>query len=147
LSGFDDEIYRDELLDHYYSSPRRGRLEQPDVAFEDENPLCGDRVRVEVKLANGTIEDIRFDGDGCVISQASASLLCEKAVGKRVEEVNRWGVKEVLQFLGIQLTPVRLRCALLPLKVLQVALAIPEKKGWSSAESPRSDSDEPRCAH
>lgn len=138
MSGFDDDIYRDELLDHYYSSPRRGHLERPDVTFEDENPLCGDRVRVEVKLQDDTIADIRFDGDGCVISQASASLVCEEAAGKSIEEVKQWDVKKVLQLIGIQLTPVRLRCALLPLKVLQAALAIPpEKRGQS--EVARSD--------
>lgn len=147
MSGFDDDIYRDELLDHYYSSPRRGHLEQPDVVFEDENPLCGDRVRVELKLDDDTIADIRFDGDGCVISQASASLVCEEAAGKPVSEVQKWDTKKVLDLIGIQLTPVRLRCALLPLKVLQAALAIPPEQRAETVRPREADDSGPRCAH
>ena len=147
MSAWDEDVYAEELLDHYYSSPRRGHLEDPDVVFEDENPLCGDRVRVEVKFDNDRIADIRFDGEGCVISQASASLVCEEAAGKRREEVRQWDLKKVLDLIGIELTPVRMRCALLPLKVLQAALAA-RVRGGTAAESPSpKDGKGPTCAH
>ena len=147
MSAWDEDVYAEELLDHYYSSPRRGHLEDPDVVFEDENPLCGDRVRVEVKFDDDRIADIRFDGEGCVISQASASLVCEEAAGKPREEVRQWDLKKVLDLIGIELTPVRMRCALLPLKVLQAALAA-RVRGGTAAESPSpKDGKGPTCAH
>lgn len=146
MSAWDEDVYAEELLDHYYSSPRRGHLEDPDVVFEDENPLCGDRVRVEVKFDDDRIADIRFDGEGCVISQASASLVCEEAAGKPREEVRQWDLKKVLDLIGIELTPVRMRCALLPLKVLQAALAARVRGGTAESPSPK-DGKGPTCAH
>lgn len=118
-----DDFYREEILDHYQSSPHRGQLEKAEASFEDDNPFCGDRVRMDVHVDDGqSIGAVRFDGHGCVISQATASMLCEHAVGKSLDEVCQWDKDEVLDLLGISLTPVRLKCALLSLKVLQAAI-------------------------
>jgi nitrogen fixation NifU-like protein len=118
-----DELYRDEILDHYRSPRHRGALPVPDATFQDDNPLCGDVIRMDVRLAeDGRIAEVRFGGDGCAISQATASMLCDEAAGKLPSEVTAWDKQTVLDLLGIPLTPVRLKCALLPLKVLQAAL-------------------------
>lgn len=123
LSGM-EELYRDFILDHYRSPRNAGTLEQPDATFEDNNPLCGDRIRMDLKLRDGIIEDIKFKGRGCAISQASASLLTESVKGKTVAEVARIGKEEVLENLGIQISAARLKCALLGLKVLKEALSL-----------------------
>jgi nitrogen fixation NifU-like protein len=118
-----DDMYREEILDHYHSAAHRGRLPHADTTFEDDNPLCGDRVRMDVRLAeDGTIAEVRFCGEGCAISQATASMLCEEANGKSPSVVTGWEKEKVLELLRISLTPLRLKCALLPLKVLQGAL-------------------------
>jgi nitrogen fixation NifU-like protein len=118
-----DDLYREEILDHYHSHAHRGRLPDASATFEDDNPLCGDRVRMDVRIADdGSIAEVRFSGEGCAISQATASMLCECVEGKRIPEVSNWDKQQVLELLGISLTPVRLKCALLPLKVLQAAL-------------------------
>ena len=118
-----DDLYREEILDHYRSPRHRGRLPHADTTFEDDNPLCGDRVRMDVRFAaDGSIAEVRFCGEGCAISQATASMLCEEVEGKTVQEVTNWDKQKTLELLGISLTPLRLKCALLPLKVLQAAL-------------------------
>ena len=118
-----DELYREEILDHYRSTRHRGRLIDRDATFEDDNPLCGDRVRMDVQLAgDGSIRQARFSGDGCAICQAMASMLCAEVAGKAVQDVTSWDKQKVLDLLGTSLTPLRLKCALLPLKVLQAAL-------------------------
>lgn len=123
LSGM-EELYRDFILDHYRSPRNAGTLEEPDATFEDNNPLCGDKIRMDIKLRDGVIEDIKFKGRGCAISQASASLLTESVKGKTVAEVARIGKEEVLENLGIQISAARLKCALLGLKVLKEALSL-----------------------
>ena len=118
-----DNIYTDDILDHYRSKRHRGQLENADATFEDDNPLCGDRVRVDVRFKpDGSIAEARFCGEGCAISQATASMLCETVAGKAGTEVTGWDKHAVLDLLGIPLTPLRLKCALLPLKVLQAAI-------------------------
>lgn len=118
-----DDFYREEILDHYRSSAHRGRLEGADASSEGDNPLCGDQVSIDLNFTDdGSIEEVRFTGGGCAISLATASMLCEHATGKNPDEVRRWDRQEVLKLLGISLTPVRLKCALLPLKVLQAAI-------------------------
>lgn len=123
FSGVDD-LYRDFILDHYRHPRNAGTLENPDVTFEDNNPLCGDRIRMDVRIAGDRIDDIRFAGRGCAISQASASLLTEAVKGKTVAEVQQLSDDAVLENLGISISPVRLKCALLGIKVLKSALAL-----------------------
>lgn len=117
-----DNIYCEEILDHYRCPRLRGCLSEANASFEDDNPLCGDRVRMEVRCDDGKLTDVRFSGQGCAISQATASMLCENAIGCPLAEVTRWDKQKVLELLGIHLTPIRLKCALLPLKVLQAAI-------------------------
>jgi len=123
LTGM-DELYRDFILDHYRNPRNAGKLEAPDATFEDNNPLCGDKIRVDIKLRDGVVDDIKFSGRGCAISQASASLLTESVKGKSLAEVARIGKEDVLENLGIAISAARLKCALLGLKVLKQALAI-----------------------
>jgi len=119
-----DELYRDFILDHYRNPRNAGTLEAPDATFEDTNPLCGDKIRMDVKLHDGVVSEVKFRGRGCAISQASASLLTEEVKGKTLAEVNRLGKEDVLANLGINISPTRLKCALLGLKVLKQALAL-----------------------
>ena len=118
-----EELYRDFILDHYRNPRNAGTLEGADASFEDNNPLCGDKIRMDLRLRNGIIEDIRFAGRGCAISQASASLLTEAVKGKSVKEVEKLSKEDILENLGISISPARLKCALLGLKVLKHALA------------------------
>jgi nitrogen fixation protein NifU and related proteins len=118
-----DELYRDFILDHYRHPRNAGTLENPDATFEDNNPLCGDKIRMDLRIRDGIVEDVKFSGRGCAISQASASLLTEQIKGKPVDQVTRLGKEDVLENLGITISAARLKCALLGLKVLTQALA------------------------
>ena len=121
MSGW-EEMYRENILDHYQHPRHHGTLEAPDVSYEDANPLCGDRLRMDFKIADGRIAEVAFSGHGCSISQASASMLCEKVAGGSLEEVKKISREDVLEMLGIQLGPVRLKCALLALKTLKAGI-------------------------
>jgi nitrogen fixation NifU-like protein len=115
------DIYKDIILD-YYRNPRNfGDLEQPDVRAKDSNPLCGDIIEMQLKIIDGKVDDIRFKGKGCAISQASASMLTEVAKGKTLDHVKAMDKGDVLQLLGIDPGPTRIKCALLGLKVLKLA--------------------------
>lgn len=117
-----DDLYRQDILDHSQSPRNFGTLDHPDISAEDSNPLCGDKIRIDLRVANGVVEDVRFTGVGCSISRAAASMLTEEIKGKTLEEVKRIGRDEVLEMLGIELGPVRLKCALLALKTLKVGV-------------------------
>ena len=121
MSGSED-LYRDNILDHYKHPRNRGTLDHPDITYEDSNPLCGDRLRIDLNVKDGRIEAIRFSGVGCSISQAAASMLCEELEGKTLEEVKQLSRDDVLEMLGIELGPVRLKCALLGLKTLKAGV-------------------------
>ena len=116
----DDQFYREYILDHYKNPRNYGRLEHPDISHEEDNPLCGDVVGMDFRVKDGVIEDVRFHGRGCAISQASASLLTERLKGLALDEAKKIDKNDVLGELGIQISPARIKCALLPLKVLKV---------------------------
>ncbi|HET7225454.1 MAG TPA: SUF system NifU family Fe-S cluster assembly protein [Candidatus Eisenbacteria bacterium] len=117
-----DELYREEILDHYRNPRHHGTLPQPDITYQDSNPLCGDQLRMDLNVKDGVIQDIRFSGHGCSISQASASMLCDRIVGRSLDEVKKLTREDVLDMLGIELGPVRLKCALLALKTLKAGV-------------------------
>ncbi|MDQ4045676.1 MAG: SUF system NifU family Fe-S cluster assembly protein [Chloroflexota bacterium] len=117
-----DSIYREIILDHYQNPRNRGTLDPNDYSYEDNNPLCGDEVRIDVRVRDDAIDEIAFSGQGCAISQASASILMEIVDGKTLEEVKAIDKEELLDELGVDLSPARLKCALLSLKVLKAAL-------------------------
>jgi nitrogen fixation NifU-like protein len=115
-----DDLYREVIIEHYKSPQYRGELDPHDYSFEDENPLCGDHLRIDLRVdEQGMVKEAAFSGHGCAISQASADLLLESIVGKSVEEIKHMTKEDVLDLLGIELGPVRLKCALLSLKVLK----------------------------
>ncbi len=113
------DLYMENILDHYENPRNKGRLEHPDISHEEDNPVCGDRIRIDLKVDDGVITDARFDGRGCSISQAAASMLIEDIVGKPLDEVKGYDKAHVLDLLGIPIGPVRMKCALLSLKVLK----------------------------
>ena len=115
-----DDLYREVIIDRYKNPQFRGSTNPHDISFEDDNPLCGDHIRVELKLdEEGKVQAASFDGHGCAISQASADLLMENIHGKSLDEVKALNKEDLLDLLGIELGPVRLKCALLSLKVLK----------------------------
>ncbi len=119
-----EDLYRENLLDHYENPRHHGTLEHPDISHEESNPLCGDQIRVDVRLSeDGTrIAEVAFSGDGCIISQASASMLMEDVAGKSVADVQKLDRQDVLDLVGVPLTAARVKCALLGLKVLKAGL-------------------------
>ena len=118
-----DDLYRDQIIDRYKNPQYRGHLDPHDIRFEDDNPLCGDHIEVTLRVdADGKVTEAAFDGKGCAISQASADLLMETVIGKNIEEVKTLNKQDVLDLLGIDLGPVRLKCALLSLKVLKAGV-------------------------
>lgn len=116
----DDQFYREHILDHYKNPRNFGHLDHADIAHEEVNPLCGDVIGMEFAVKQGVIEDVRFHGRGCAISQASASLLTERLKGMTLEDARKLGKDDVVEQLGIEISAARLKCALLSLKVLKV---------------------------
>ena len=123
MSGFDD-LYRENILDHYKNPRNHGRIEDAGASAEGMNPLCGDEVTITVAFAEDgeTIGDVKFEGRGCAISQASTSMLTELIKGRKAADVLAFDKDELLEEVGIPLTPVRLKCAILGLHTLKVAL-------------------------
>jgi nitrogen fixation protein NifU and related proteins len=120
------ELYQEHILDHYEDPFHRGTLPAATHSHEEKNPLCGDVVRIDLRLdENGKIADCYFSGDGCVISQASASMLLEEMLGKTVDEIKHFSAQDMLELYGARLTPNRQKCCLLSWKVLQSAVHSP----------------------
>lgn len=117
-----DDIYREIILDHYKNPRNRGTLDPHDFSYEDVNPLCGDEVRIDVRVENDHIAEIAFSGRGCAVSQASASILTEMVEGLPLDEVKAITKDDLLDEIGIPVSPARLKCALLSLKVLKAGL-------------------------
>ncbi len=118
-----DDLYREVIIEHYKNPSYKGTLDPHDISFEDENPLCGDHIRIDLRIDQaGIITEAAFSGHGCAISLASADLLLETVVGKDVEDVKKFSKEQLLELLGIELGPVRLKCALLPLKILKAGV-------------------------
>ena len=128
-----DDFYRDFILDHYRNPRNFGHLETPSASAEDLNPLCGDQIRVELEVSDGVVKDVRWKGKGCAISQASASMLSETVKGMKVEDVAKLSKEVVLENVGIGISPTRMKCAMLGLRVLKSA-AIGEIAGWPDEE-------------
>ena len=118
-----DDLYREVIIEHYKNPSYKGKLDPHDISVADNNPLCGDHIQIDLRVdADGKVAEARFDGHGCAISQASADLLVESIIGKPLEEVKQLNKDSVLEMLGIDLGPVRLKCALLSLKVLKAGV-------------------------
>ena len=115
-----DDLYREMILDHYHNPRNKVALNPANIDYEEDNPVCGDVVHITLRTdEKGIVTEVGWDGDGCAISQASASMLYETLVGKHLEEIREISKEEILEMLGIELGPVRLKCALLSLKVLK----------------------------
>ena len=117
------DMYQEHILDHYEDPYHRGVLAHPTLEYHDYNPLCGDEVRVQACLdAQGRLAEAWFEGQGCVISQASASMLMQAVEGKTLAEIKQMDRQEMLDLLGISLTPMRVKCAMLALRTLAKAI-------------------------
>jgi len=114
-----DDLYRENILDHYRYPRNKGHLDNPDIHYHDVNPFCGDEITLELKVEDDRIVDVAFEGKGCAISMASASMLTEEIEGMTLDEVKALDKDFIVEMLGIQIGPVRLKCALLSLKVLK----------------------------
>jgi nitrogen fixation NifU-like protein len=117
-----DSLYRDIILDHYRNPRNRGTLDPADYTFEDVNPLCGDEIRIDVRVVDDKVSEIKFSGRGCAISQASTSMLTEMVEGLPLDEVKALTKDDLLEELAIPVSPARMKCALLGLKVLKAGI-------------------------
>jgi nitrogen fixation protein NifU and related proteins len=117
-----DSIYREIILDHYRNPRNKGTLDPADYSYEDTNPLCGDEVRIDLRVADDRVSEVAFTGRGCAVSQASASILTELIEGMPLDRVKSLTKDDLLEELGIPVSPARMKCALLPLKVLKAGL-------------------------
>ncbi|MGD0653605.1 MAG: iron-sulfur cluster assembly scaffold protein [Thermoguttaceae bacterium] len=125
----EEQLYQEHILDHYEDPFHRGNCPKCTHAHEDDNPLCGDVIRMELQIdGKGTMKEVYFNGDGCCISQAAASMLVEKFNGRHVDEVKKFTANDMLQLFGARLTPNRQKCCLLSWRVLQAAIYAPVDK-------------------
>jgi nitrogen fixation NifU-like protein len=118
-----EDIYREIILDHYRNPRNKGTLPNADISIHDSNPLCGDEIDIHLKVEEDTIKDIKFEGRGCAISQASASMLTEQVINKPLNTVKDIAKEDILENIGLMnLGPARIKCALLSLKVLKLGM-------------------------
>lgn len=118
-----DSIYKEEIIDHYKNPRNYGHIDSPNIHVEANNPLCGDKLAMDLLVRDGVVEDVRFSGKGCAISQASASMLTEDMLGARLEDLARTTRQDILDNLGIEVSYARIKCAMLSLGLLRLALA------------------------
>ena len=130
-----DDLYRDYILEHYRRPHNFGVIDDPTASFEGSNPLCGDRITLQLGIRDGVVDRVEFTGRGCAISQASASLLTDEIKGKPLAEVSAFRADDLLELLGIEISPARLKCAMLSHDSLQHVL------GDLGAADPASTSD------
>jgi nitrogen fixation NifU-like protein len=128
-----DDFYRENILDHYRNPHNAGTLEHPTHSHEENNPLCGDVIRIDLHVdENNVIDDVAFAGKGCAISQASASMLTDMIKGKSLAEAKKISKEDILEALGIEIGPVRMKCALLALKVLKAGAYGLSEEEWNT---------------
>jgi nitrogen fixation NifU-like protein len=116
------DLYAEEILDHYKHPRHFGHLDEPTLTYHDSNPLCGDEITLELRIEDNKITDVAFTGHGCAISRAAASMMSDEIVGMSLDELRKWNKESILDLLGIEVGPVRIKCALLPLKALKAAV-------------------------
>ncbi len=130
-------LYQENILDHYENPHNRGRMENPMLEFRDLNPLCGDEVCIQARLDEASrLAEVCFDGKGCVISLAAASMLMEEVEGKPLEDVKKMDREAMLDLLGIPLTTMRVKCAMLPLRTLEKAIHLYEGQQTEASKTP-----------
>ncbi|MDQ3695311.1 MAG: SUF system NifU family Fe-S cluster assembly protein [Chloroflexota bacterium] len=117
-----DSLYRELIMDHGKHPRNKGTLDPHDYSYQDVNPLCGDEIRIDIRVQDDVVADIKFSGRGCAISQAAASMLTEMVLGQPVAEVKTLAKEDLLEELGVPIGPARMKCALLSLKVLKAGL-------------------------
>ena len=131
--------YREYILEHYRNPRNYGKLENPDIHAEDSNPLCGDQLGMDLMVEGDLVKEVRFQGRGCAISQSAASMLSEMIEGKSVAEVRALGKEDVLDALGVPISPARTKCAFLSLRVLHRGLAMAGLETAEEGEASLSD--------
>ena len=129
-----DDIYRQYILEHYREPRNHGALEHPTLHAGDTNPLCGDRIELDLNVSDGRVTDVAFNGRGCAISQATASMLTERIEGATLEDLRALTPNDIFEMLGVEIGPARQRCALLSLRVLHQAIGGPYTGRWSDED-------------
>ena len=122
------DLFAEQIISHYEHPHNKGKLEKPSTSMHEFNPTCGDELTVYLNVENGKVKDVKFEGSGCAISMASASMLTDYIKGKSVKDLEKMGVKDIVDLLGLDPGPARLKCATLSLRTVKEALFLLEHK-------------------
>ena len=125
-----EEMYRENIMDHYKNPRNFGKLKNATIEFKDYNPICGDEITIQIEIEDNKVKDVKFIGKGCALSMATASILTDELKGKPVKEIEKLSKEDILKMVGIEVSPSRIKCVMLSLSAIKKGVKLNDIKNW-----------------